>query len=149
MNGAVVMYAPLLLVCLDVCRVNKQRMEKKNHEKNMRTSLTATKIANLNRLGFEWGKRKGDEAWQARYQELVEYRQTHGNCDVPTKYIANPALGRWVSTQRSQFKTFPNKHMTQERVNDLNDIGFRWCMMEQDVPSPEQQHPNETQPTHE
>jgi hypothetical protein len=117
-------------------------MEKKAHEKNLRTSLTATKIANLNRLGFEWGKRKGDEAWQARYNELVLYRQVHNNCDVPTKYSANPALGRWVSTQRSQYKTYPNKHMTQDRVNALNDIGFRWSMMEQELM--QQQSPNET-----
>lgn len=119
-------------------------MEKKAHEKNMRTSLTDTKIANLNRLGFEWGKRKGDEAWNTRYLELVEYHQVHGNCDVPTKYIANPALGRWVSTQRSQFKSYPNKHMTQERVNALNDIGFRWSMMEQEA---QQQQPNEKNDT--
>ena len=51
---------------------------------------------------------------------------------VPTKYSTNPALGRWVSTQRSQYKLFVDGEkstMTQERVERLNSIGFVWNVL--------------------
>jgi hypothetical protein len=51
---------------------------------------------------------------------------------VPTKYETNPSLGRFVSTQRSEYKKFraPNARtlITEERVRRLNDIGFVWAL---------------------
>ena len=67
-----------------------------------------------------------------KYHELREYKNQHGNCDVATKYSPNPALGRWVSTQRSEYKKFrdgTSKHMTQEKINKLNRLGFKWEML--------------------
>ena len=35
------------------------------------------------------------KVWYQRYNELVDYREEHGDCNVPQKYEANSALGIW------------------------------------------------------
>ena len=108
-------------------------MEKKfldeGHDK---TSMTAHRQALLESVGFQWAKRKGEHSWHQKYHELQEYKAHVGNCDVPTKYGPNPALGRWVSTQRSEYKKFRAgraKHMTQGKIDLLNRLGFKWDML--------------------
>jgi len=115
--------------------VNKQRMEKKSFDEgNERSSMTQRKIDSLNAIGFVWAKRKGDASWNEKYRELQEYKERFGNCEVPTKYPANPALGRWVSTQRSNYKdalaTGDRRRMSLEKQQLLESIGFRWKMMQ-------------------
>ena len=60
------------------------------------------------------------------------YKARHGNCHVPTKYKANTALGRWVSTQRAEYKKYSEGQtkttMTEEKVRRLESIGFAWFM---------------------
>jgi hypothetical protein len=67
-----------------------------------------------------------------RQDELVEYKARHGNCHVPTKYKDNTALGRWVSTQRSEYKKYSEGQakttMTAEKIARLEGIGFAWFM---------------------
>lgn len=112
-------------------------MEYKFYEEGKRSSMTPAKLKALNDMGFTWAKRKGQPSWNRRYNELKEYLARTGSCDVPTKYAASPALGRWVSTQRSQYKQWVRGYktqMTQERVDRLNEIGFKWNMMERDSP---------------
>jgi hypothetical protein len=36
------------------------------------------------------------DMWQARLEELVEYRKNHGHCRVPHKWKENVALAQWV-----------------------------------------------------
>ena len=64
---------------------------------------------------------KIDLKWETRFQELVEYKRIHGNCNVSTLDKANPHLGRWVITQRTKEET-----MSEERRKRLNSIGFTW-----------------------
>lgn len=113
--------------------VNKQRMEKKFMDEGQKSSMTPAKLQALDEIGFQWAKRKGQPSWDARYAQLKEYFAKHGHCRVPTKYVQNPALGRWVSTQRSQFKQFMEKqptHMTVQRMRQLEEIGFKWNAMD-------------------
>lgn len=113
--------------------VNKQRMEKKALDDENKSSMTADKVQALDQVGFVWGKRKGQASWDEKYQELEEYCAYAGNCNVPTKNAENPALGRWVSTQRSQYKQFlrnEKTHMTAERHRLLDKLAFTWDMME-------------------
>lgn len=112
--------------------VNKQRMEKKFMDEEKRTSMTEAKVQNLERIGFKWAKRKGQVSWNIKYEELKQFHAQQGHCDVPTKYKENQALGRWVSTQRSEFKKFQegrSKHMTNERIDKLNRLQFKWEML--------------------
>lgn len=108
-------------------------MEKKFLDDAKRSSMTEIKKQNLESIGFKWAKRKGNVSWEMKYTELKRYRAHHGNCNVPTKYTHNPALGRWVSTQRSEYKKYldgRSRHMDDEKVRKLNVIGFRWEMLQ-------------------
>jgi hypothetical protein len=63
--------------------------------------------------------------------ELIQYAAKFGNCHVPTKYKENTALGRWVSTQRAEYKTFckgEKSSLTAEKIRRLDSIGFAWFM---------------------
>ena len=113
--------------------VNKQRMEKnrfddnksgKNGVRSADTSMTERRIALLEHIGFTWSKRKGEVSWEASYEELRAYTAKYGHCQIPTK---NGALGRWVSSQRANYK---NKTITPERMAKLQKIGFKWSMKE-------------------
>lgn len=105
------------------------RMEKKRYDDGKRSFLDETKISALESIGFTWAKLKGTTLWEQRYQELCRYRQEHGHCSVPTKYKIDATLGRWVSTQRKQYKDMKeNKRslMTEQRFEKLEAIGFCW-----------------------
>lgn len=69
------------------------------------------------------------KSWKKRFTELVEFKHRYGHCNVPFRFSANKSLGRWVQTQRSQYKyLFENKPsaMTTERIRMLDDIDFSW-----------------------
>jgi hypothetical protein len=137
-------------------------MEKKFMDDGKKTSMTQFRVDALDRIGFEWAKRKGNFSWNVKYHELLEFQQQHGkysvlvallsahcfpdgishplllfiewqgHSDVPTKFEGNKALGRWVSTQRSQYKLWQNNektHMTQDRLNRLLEVGFKFDML--------------------
>ena len=61
--------------------------------------------------------------WEVRFQQLVDYKRVHGNCNVPWMYKENPQLGRWVTHQRTKKET-----MSENRRNQLNSIGFVWSL---------------------
>jgi hypothetical protein len=110
--------------------VNKQRAEYKLLKEGKKSSMTQERISALESVGFVWAKRrKGQPTWDLKFEELKRYRAENGDCLVPTKYAENPALGRWVSTQRAQYKLMQEGKpttMTQERVHLLEHLGFVW-----------------------
>jgi len=70
-----------------------------------------------------------DALWQDMYNELVNFREREGHCQVPAKFSENPKLGNWVRTQRAQRKKLLNGEftiMTAKRVQALEAIGFVW-----------------------
>ena len=64
--------------------------------------------------------------------ELLSYKARFGNCHVPTKYKENTALGRWVSTQRAEYKKYQEGQektsMNEDKIRRLEEIGFAWFM---------------------
>ena len=111
---------------------NQQRMEQKNRLEGKNSSLNDSRLERLQMIGFRWAKRKGQASWNEKFNELVQYKARNGNCHVPTKYKANTALGRWVSTQRAEYKRYSEGNtkttMTAEKVRRLEGIGFAWFM---------------------
>lgn len=105
--------------------VNTMRTQRNNG------SLSVDRIAKLDALGFVWASSRkvlvdGDgitAEWQARFDKLFRYKETHGDCDVPAKWRENPQLGNWVSQQRQSRK---NGTLHPERVRRLDEIGFDW-----------------------
>ncbi|CAJ1943337.1 unnamed protein product [Cylindrotheca closterium] len=76
-----------------------------------------------------------EQQWIDKFQELIQFKASHGHCLVPHTFDENPALSRWVKRQRYQYKMFLklNQHdsaatstMTEGRVRMLENIGFVW-----------------------
>lgn len=110
--------------------VNKQRMEYKLLMDGHKSSMTEERLQALASIGFTWAKRKGQATWDAKFEQLKEYKALHGDCLIPTKYSKDLALGRWVSTQREQYRLMtqgdPRSKMTVERAKKLEEVGFVW-----------------------
>ena len=87
----------------------------------------------LNEVGFDWNFKNNldqvnlKDLWEARYQQLVDYKTRTGHCDVPAKWQENQLLGNWVSRQR-QLKRSSMLH--PERESMLNNIGFNLRQVE-------------------
>jgi len=111
--------------------VNKQREQKKFLDDGKTSYMTSHKIVALESIGFRWAKPKGQASWDERFEELCQYHEEYGHCNVPTKWTKNSALGRFVSTLRSQYKDWikgKETQMTRERVELLESIGFSWVL---------------------
>jgi hypothetical protein len=89
--------------------------------------MTAERIQELDGISFYWGTSKTN--WSARLVQLREFKAQFGHCLVPTKYPANPKLGRWVSNLRSRYRLYQGGKpdcITAERIRALDGIGFEW-----------------------
>eukprot|EP00957_Ditylum_brightwellii_P049412 3749148-Ditylum_brightwellii.AAC.1 len=70
-----------------------------------------------------------EERWLCSYNNLMKYYKENGNCLVPQTYPENPALGRWVRKQRSEYSLLQRgqvSRMTPERIELLEGLGFVW-----------------------
>ena len=52
--------------------VNKQRCT--------RSTLSRYKLEALEAVGFDWGTKKGEHAWQSKYDDLIKYKKIHHDC---------------------------------------------------------------------
>ncbi|KAG7352759.1 helicase domain protein [Nitzschia inconspicua] len=134
--------------------VNKQRMEKKAMDAGEKSSMTPEKVRLLEKAGFIWAKRKGQAAWEERFRELQHFQAQNGHCDVPTKNKKNRALGRWVSTQRSNYKKYKkgvgtlrpktDEEEMERRIRCLEGIGFKWSLLPGSYSNEEEEEEEET-----
>lgn len=62
-------------------------------------------------------------SWDMRLVELIEFKRTHGHCNVPATWRHNKELGSWVGTQRKYMRM---GRLSDERVAALTSIGFEW-----------------------
>lgn len=58
--------------------------------------------------------------WEIRFEELEDYKNQNGNCNVPRNYI-NKKLSEWVHTQRKNKDT-----LSLERKSRLTQLGFEF-----------------------
>ena len=84
--------------------------------------LSVDRIAMLNQLGFVWRINKRID-WMSYYDELVQYKEQHGNCNVPQDYKLNKGLGEWVHNNRNAFR---DGKLSEQRVKMLNELDFTW-----------------------
>jgi len=114
------------------------------------SSMSADRIAQLEEVDFVWivgrggGKRrrgniKPSASWSQRFQELKAHKEEHGDCLIPHIYPPNPPLGRWVATQRKQYRKYTKAKktgasdltsggMNEERIQLLEGVGFVWAL---------------------
>ena len=116
--------------------VDTQRQQYKKLQKGEKSSITIERISKLKSINFFWevslgGRRKDDEVWEQRFNELKDYRKKYGNCNVPINYQNNKQLGQWVHNQRKEYKKFQkgeHSQLTKERISKLKSIDFVWVL---------------------
>jgi superfamily II DNA or RNA helicase len=83
--------------------------------------LSADKVARLTALGFEWDPVDAD--WENNFAALAAYKAEHGDCRVTRYWPRNPALGAWVSNQRTAYKA---GELSSDKVARLAALEFEW-----------------------
>jgi len=63
------------------------------------------------------------DGWFERYGQLLEYRNAHGNCDMPARWPKNQKLATWVVNQRVLWK---EGKLEEDKIALLNRIEFKW-----------------------
>lgn len=71
--------------------------------------LTQERKRKLDEVGFVWSLRakRIEDHWDEMFKQLLEYRDEHGDCLVPSRYESNLKLGKWVETV-SCFESYSN-----------------------------------------
>jgi uncharacterized protein (DUF2384 family) len=93
--------------------------QRSNYKKKQ---LALDRVKRLEALGFGWDNIS--QWWDESYTFLKIFKKKYGHCRVPESYTVNgTSLGRWVGTQRYQFK---KKQLSEDRIRRLNSIGFIW-----------------------
>ncbi len=86
--------------------------------------LEVEKLKAFEEIGFEFPKpMENKKSWDERFDELLEYKDKHGNCHVPVRFKENQQLATWVRTQRRYYK---ERTIATDKKNKLENIGFIW-----------------------
>eukprot|EP00592_Proboscia_alata_P015013 CAMPEP_0194397160 /NCGR_PEP_ID=MMETSP0174-20130528/125392_1 /TAXON_ID=216777 /ORGANISM="Proboscia alata, Strain PI-D3" /LENGTH=1054 /DNA_ID=CAMNT_0039193311 /DNA_START=335 /DNA_END=3496 /DNA_ORIENTATION=- len=104
-----------------------QRQNYKKFQSGDISAMTENQILLLNKINFEWDC--SAPPWGKRYEELVAFVKDFGHARVPKAFLAQPSLGKWVSTQRTNYKKLHNgeaSSMTKDRIELLEKVGFEW-----------------------
>jgi hypothetical protein len=91
-----------------------------------KATLSDERKAQLESIGFDWGKEERVtrvSTWEQRFQQLVDYKQTHGDCKVTLNYSDKPQLANWINSQRRMRR---KATLSDERKAQLESIGFDW-----------------------
>jgi Helicase associated domain len=84
-------------------QVTSQRQQYHEYVQGKPTPLTKQRKDLLDDIGFQWRIRNRPE-WTTKFDELIKYKEKHGDTRVPQHYSDNRALGKWVAKQREQYK---------------------------------------------
>jgi len=90
--------------------------------------LSERRIQQMNSIGMRWNS-KSEVTWKQGYEQLLKYKEKHGNLDIPSKYITEDGfpLGGLVTNIRNA-KTCNARSVftTEEHERLLTEIGFIW-----------------------
>lgn len=81
--------------------------------------VTDEQVTILEELGFIWDSQ--EYIWEQRYEELKQYKEKYGHCNVSRLWEENTLLANWVHYIRTD-----KKLLTNEQVKKLNELGFVW-----------------------
>ncbi|CAJ1958020.1 unnamed protein product [Cylindrotheca closterium] len=108
--------------------VKRQRYQYKKFQDGDTTSTMSTpRIQELESVGFVWHSHAS--AWQEKFNELKEFKQRTGHCNVPSAYPENNSLSTWVKCQRRHYKAYISgssspSPMTMHRLQLLESLDF-------------------------
>jgi hypothetical protein len=119
---------------------NKQKLQKtqQKQSKSKKVSLSSNLSLHPNaKVTVKVKKNKVslfEQRWDSKYNTLKKFKAIHGHCNVPQYYDSNPALGRWVRTQRVEhahllrpylynYDTFTNCYQSNNSGSSGNSSG--------------------------
>jgi len=110
--------------------VDKQRHWYKCKNEGRKTSLSQNQIEQMEKIGFVWSINK-QQNWAEMFNQLEDYRASHGNCLVSANSKKYSKIGRWVAQQRHHYKRLilgKSSPMSTDtdRIQKLEEIGFAW-----------------------
>ena len=99
-----------------------QSSQRQSYKKKL---LSADRIERLNQIGFAWDPH--DQLFEKGFQKTLRFKeQNNGNPNASKKVIFEGYnLGSWQDTLRRRYK---NNKLSKERINRLEEIGFKWKM---------------------
>ena len=76
------------------------------------------------------GKAARTGSFERRYKQLIAFIDEFGHCHVPFRYSVDPSLGYWCGTMRYSYNQIqqgltPRNNLTQNRIDRLEEIGFK------------------------
>ena len=83
--------------------------------------LDALRMRQLDVLGVVWEPQQ--TRWETFVAALAEYRERHGDCNVPCGWPQNVELAKWVKGVRAARK---RGDLDVERITRLDQLGFGW-----------------------
>ena len=90
-------------------------------QRKNRTQLGDDRLNRLDKLGFVW--HTFVKKWEEGYCALKKYKEAHGDCLVPARYVTEDGyrLGTWVQSQRYHFA-----QLGEDYLSRLDDLSFVW-----------------------
>jgi len=114
--------------------VKKTREKYKKLQKGISVpSLCEKRIAQLDRLGFQWSLRNANLNFDNHFSNLIEFQRENGHTRVPHVYEKDLKLGIWVHHIKLSYKKMkqrkkPNIRLSEEQIAKLDSIGFQWMI---------------------
>jgi hypothetical protein len=107
-------------------------------------TMPKERIEALDALGFTWSRwghqrsKSRKDAWDKKFDELVEYKLQNGDCNISQYDESNKQLGKWAKNQRYEYRRYHNKGLGQsrisrDRIDKLESIGFQWRLKPEKV----------------
>ena len=91
--------------------------------------LSADKIDRLEKIAMDWTD-SHDRSWQKYYTAAVQYRQAHGNLDIPAGYVTADGitLGKWFTRLRHIYEKSGTgtRALSAARKAMLDNLGMQW-----------------------
>ena len=108
--------------------VHYQRQQYRLMMKGQRSQMTSERVTQLESEQFVWNM-QGHRPFEVRLEQLRQYKEQHGHCQVPIKWSENPQLGNWVHNQRKEYKRYKlrmKSTLTPVRIQMMESAGFVW-----------------------
>jgi hypothetical protein len=112
-----------------VSKIRMLRAGTKQPVNHSSLQLTQERITELDSIGFKW---RGFKTFDEYMVDLRQFKAKHGHCDVPFHYPENSSLGFWVGKIRKKKlgkianSGSPDHRLTNERIAQLDKMGFNW-----------------------
>lgn len=92
------------------------------------TIVMNKKLESRNKMTVEKSD-ENDRKWLNMFEQLKLYKLEHGDCLVPSDYLPNRRLSRWVKQQRYFYHKSQSSNsfcMSEKRRDMLTGLGFEW-----------------------